>query len=1295
MGHKSFGPTLLHRLYSLSIVLVMVSSLVSPMAQPVSAATTPTPISPTDGIETTITNYPPTAIPSVVWMPVEGANNYRVQFSSDPGFASVAAEVITTNTSYTPPSMSTTLFSDGVWYWHVRVESPGTPGNYSFTMSFNKQWAAPDNLPTLETPADGTTLDFLEYPVFTWSRVTGATRYRMEIATSLDGFNTPIYSKDTISTSHQPNTLHALGGNGTYYWRVRPIDAGAHFGTSSEAHSFTLAYGTSAFGEVPTLLEPANNSQPIFTPTFHWTAIPGAEKYEIEYMTDDGICEAGTGISTKTSNTSYTPTIAFANDDYCWHVRVTNGKTNGEWSETWRFHKRWLIPPVPLTPTNTYQYGLYPLYTWAPVPGAYYYKIEIALNHVWYPPFDTNNTGNPWYTPRNYYGTTDNPYYWRVTPYDYNGNPGQTSSEASFRSIYTSTAPSLVYPLYYYLPNDPNVYGEVEVNPYADHTAPYPVFIWQRVNNPWPYGDTYAGAYRIEVSKTPLFSTLEWTVDTESTHAAPTQSNPFSPSLGQDYYWRVCPLDSLGGDCLVTPPPDNGEWWSQIWRARFDPSRGISPTNGDAPELIRPAHGDEWVEAVPLLEWKPYQDADYYQVQISRDPDFGDLEAEEEVPYPAFSSLTSFAQRFLGRTDYGTFYWRVRANVSSTWTDWSEAWRFQIASQSEWQLSRAIMDANNRLLIGDDPNDATPDNYELTTLYASNSNENWYFGFNATLDATDMTYGLYLDIDHLDGSGATQPPSDRSYTISTVTGHQPEFAIFIDQVSGSVNAQNTWVYEWKNNSYWDYPQKLSEMGGDLQFSSGYLEIEVPNSAIGMNNTTGSYSLMAFSINLSSNTLVDSVPSDPEVPGSGNLSRFTSVSEQMNLLYPFNTIGGDPTTSPYIGPFLWDFPTGGDPEGDGTQQSSPFSGSHIRVGLAPQCNDFEAEVWQYSNTMYFASANQTLLNDIVGDSTYYWCIQPRYLFAGNYGVWNSGYSFNREGFIPQNLQTSVTFATPVFSWDMVDGAGAYDLVVATDPNFGSSTIVINTLTAQNSYIPLSTLANGTYYWHVRVHRYSGIIDNWSSTASFALDLPVPTGLTPNDPSQQSPVNYMPTLCWDRLVAYDEGVPVMAAWKYRLQIASDPGFSQIFETVDTEQNCYTPSIPYADGTYYWHVAMIDGSSRASNYTSTAQFTKQYPVTTLLEPISGMQPGTPTYKWTPVDGAAYYKLEVSKSSGFSPIYDSILTVNTQYTPVFTYEKNVKFYWRVAMLDYGSKFGPFTGAEIIVGTYYLAHLPIVSKSP
>jgi hypothetical protein len=409
------------------------------------ALAVPTLISPADGSTTTADagSVPPLGIPEFKWDAVPGATWYRLEISRDIGFTSSIVSITTPNTTYTPYGVSNN-FADGVWYWHVRVEAPAPVGTYSNTWSFTKQWATTANKPTLISPANSATIDFYDSPIFSWSPVTGAARYKFQIYSSSGGWATPIYTAWTLTTSHQP--VDKLANGNSYYWRVVPIDPGDHEGTPSQERSFNADYNF-----VPVLLEPDAAATPIFTPTFRWTAVRGAQYYRLQYTTDPSF-NSGVAII-DTTNTAYTPTDTLPNDvNYYWRVRAHSGASVSDWSPFRTFIKRWYIKPVLLTPTNNYQNQRFPLYSWTPVPAAAKYKVELSLFNNFDPLYEVGWTANTFYTPQNYNGT-ELIYYWRVTPYDGNDKAGVPSNTASYRSLYTSVAPHQVYPLYYYTPD--------------------------------------------------------------------------------------------------------------------------------------------------------------------------------------------------------------------------------------------------------------------------------------------------------------------------------------------------------------------------------------------------------------------------------------------------------------------------------------------------------------------------------------------------------------------------------------------------------------------------------------------------------------------------------------------------------------------------------------------------------------------------------------------------------------------------------------------------------------------------
>lgn len=1221
---------------------------------PVRALDVPIQIAPDDGITATAEDTPPLGIPEFKWTAVTGATSYRFQISATPGFSSTVINITTVNTSYTP-SVS---FADGVYYWRVRAEAPTPSGDWSAERSFTKQWASYYNYPVLDSPDNAATIDFYDAPMFSWSPVTGAAEYKLQIYASPGGWATTTYAATTLATTHQPALKLA---NGTYYWRVVPVDAGSREGTPSDERTFTAGYNL-----IPTLLEPVDNATPTFTPTFRWTAVRGAQYYRLQYSTDPAF---GTGITTvDTRNTSHTPVATLANDvNYYWRVQVFSGSSISDWSPVYTFIKRWYIRPVLLTPTNGYQEVRFPFFNWTPVPGAASYYVELSDNPNFSPLFDDGETANTFWSPNKYNGT-ELTYYWRVTPVDGSGRYGRTSDTFSYKSAYNAVAPDLVYPLYYYEPNSFPGFPGVTATPYEDRAVAAPIFIWHRILNPLDYavpGEVYADAYRVQVSTNTGFSPIVWTVDTENTYAAPTSANPFNPAPNTDYYWRVRPL--IGG--VETAQ------WSQIWKTRFDPSKSLSPTGGSAPVLIRPTNGFEMAEASPLLEWFPLSGASAYDIQISRSSDFSEIVDSSTVPYPAYIPTQALAQRSLGDVDFGIYYWRVRKSPSGTW---SETRRFQISAQSQWAFTRTL--GTNQLQIGSDTNQATESlsnaSYNLTSLHAAQSISRWYFGFNVPTSPTlNVTYALYLDLDHAENSGGASDP--RGYSISTISAYRPEYVIYILQKSGAYSTSEAFVQRW-NGLSWDGAQDFATIGGEIAYSGGYVEISLPNTIIGYQDTTGSYSVALLSLPASSGQPQDVVPSSPNIPGGTLVSRFSGVTERMNTLLPPTNAGLDPTLFPTVIPSVWDYSI-----------RTPVAGFFLKVYTDPLFTTLVAEHEYKTNAGYWARNSNAWEEDFIGDNTYYWRVQPRYLVGPTHyaGAWSQGWRFERKGFVPQSLQTSVTFATPTFSWNIMEGAEYYTIQVDDDPNFGS--MAVNEKTRQTSFTPITTLANGSYYWRVRAHRWDGVINAWSANQSFTLSLPAPSGLY-HIPG--GAVSKSPTLCWDPILvdAPSTSTPVLAAWKYRVQVSKDPSFSPVFDTIDTEQACWTPTKGYDDAQYYWRVAMMDGQSKLGNYSPAATFTKQYPTTTLVSPVSGTRMSTILpFVWTPVVGAARYKFESSKNSTFSPVYESVTTDNTRWTLTKKYDLNVTYYWRVAIVDADNKVGPYVGATVIVSDGLFADVP------
>jgi len=91
-----------------------------------------------------------------------------------------------------------------------------------------------------------------------------------------------------------------------------------------------------------------------------------------------------------------------------------------------------------------------------------------------------------------------------------------------------------------------------------------------------------------------------------------------------------------------------------------------------APILSSPPNAETNVPNKPTLAWEKIENADYYNLQVSEDEQFGTMHYES-------NSLTSNSTRvFKNFKPGGVYYWRVRAFIEGYTGDWSDTWWFKI-----------------------------------------------------------------------------------------------------------------------------------------------------------------------------------------------------------------------------------------------------------------------------------------------------------------------------------------------------------------------------------------------------------------------------------------------------------------------------------------------------------------------------------------------------------------------------------------------------------------------------------------
>ena len=176
--------------------------------------------------------------PYLDWSKVTASTtvHYRLQVDNNADFSSPA--VSKTSVSYSYYTVTTSL-SHGTYYWRVRsVDAKGNMSAWTAPWSFTVGTVAPA-VPALVAPANGAVITD-HTPYLDWSKVTASStvHYQLQVDNNAD-FSSPAVSKTWVSYSYY--TVTTSLSHGTYYWRVRSVDASGNKSAWTTARSFRVA----------------------------------------------------------------------------------------------------------------------------------------------------------------------------------------------------------------------------------------------------------------------------------------------------------------------------------------------------------------------------------------------------------------------------------------------------------------------------------------------------------------------------------------------------------------------------------------------------------------------------------------------------------------------------------------------------------------------------------------------------------------------------------------------------------------------------------------------------------------------------------------------------------------------------------------------------------------------------------------------------------------------------------------------------------------------------------------------
>lgn len=499
------------------------------------------------------------------WGDVSGAESYMLQVSELIDFSVLAIDqsgLMASEYNYA------NLDNDKTYYWRAKAVNADSESPWSSEWSFKTILATP----ALATPLNNSE-GLSTTGTMTWSSVSGATSYDLQISTS-SNFNVNQVDLTGIgTTSYNFN----LDDSKTYYWRVRASNAdGKSPWTGAWRFKTTLL--------PPTLNFPANASTGLtLTLNLRWNAVGGATKYNVQVSTNASFTDLILNDANVASTAYYSSGAVLSHyKTYYWRVRAMNANGAGLWSDIWTFSTFISNPTLNAPASKSIDQPLSGVLEWYNVPGAYSYDLQISeyenFSMITKEEYGLNSLSY------NYDGLTYmKTYWWRVRA---KNEDGTTIWSDKWRFRTELPVPVLSAPA-----NN------------ADDQPLSGTFRWEPVSGAMAYV-IWAYEHDGESKRQVISATVEG------------GNTFFYAGLKQNalHSWKV---QAIFSDELRS---EYSESWKFTTRMTLQ-----------APELLSPADESDNIKVSGTLSWKEEQKADTYGLQVSESADFSSYAISENL----------------------------------------------------------------------------------------------------------------------------------------------------------------------------------------------------------------------------------------------------------------------------------------------------------------------------------------------------------------------------------------------------------------------------------------------------------------------------------------------------------------------------------------------------------------------------------------------------------------------------------------------------------------------------------------
>ena len=1160
--------------------------------------------------------YTNNARPTLAFGAVDGADKYRLQLSDASAFDGsgvVNTDIEITSSAYTPA----VNLPDGRYYWRVRsLDNAGHQSAFSPVVSFVVDTVLPAApvLQALSTPTRN------NRPTFTWSSISDATGYQIQIDTAL-AFNTgALVTGNTGATSFTAPVL----GDGIWYARARSSDAAGN----NSAWSATITFVVDTLAPAnPALIAPANGAViAASSVTISWGAVTGAAEYVVQISQDSGLATYEEYRVTTTQKSL--PLV-----DGTWTFRVGAGDLAGNASDILAATKRsfTIDTQAPGTPTLVQLAALInnrtPTFSWSNESAGGATSYEMQLDGVNY---TTVSTSMP--SP---VSLTDGVHSWTVAAIDAANNKSPSATPQAF--TVDATAP-----------------GAPTLTP----VTPNPT----RLTQPVLSFSSVSGAvtYLVEWDTVTTFNSGNHGIRTLSA----TSTQPTTALADGTWHWRVSATDEAG----------NTSAFSAVDGFVID-------TAGPAdPVLTAPVSGAKMASSAVTFVWSAIGDAVSYRLQTATDSSFTAPSVESNLTSTTKAVVLGdglywarvIAVDAAGNVSPGS----VSLSFTVDTTAPSTPVATPVASPTknnkptlQWSDCAGSGAVSYRLRLDASTLTVAAISYTPTIALTDGTHT---FSAAAVDDAGNISAYSAAQVFEVD---ATPPQAPVLTPVTPDPTNTTSFTLTWTPISDAVS----YAVEWDTTSSFNSGNLHSAVVttnradiGPLTAATWYWRVSARDAAT---NVGPASTVDDFTIDLTP-------PANPTLssPANGGYATSSTVtfvwaSVADAAYYQFD-ISQSPTLVTYDrtqlaatsrsvalpdGTWYWRV-LAQDAAGNLSAVASAPIRSVIVDTVAPAVptltavaspsnNTTPTLTWgavtgaaQYVVTLDSSTATVGVTSYTPGsaltDGTHTWTVASRDA-AGNQSAAAPTQSFVIDA-TPPAVPTLTAYApdpttdnTPTVIWSASSGAATYTVEWDTVTTFNSGNL--GTKTLSSTTYDLGPLGNGLWYWHVRATDAVGNNSAYSANDSFTVDTTAPAAPSPTSPANASTsTSANVTFTWSS---------VADAVSYRLQLGSDVGLNTIlFDVAGIAVT--SKALTLSDTTYYWRVLATDAAGNQTTPGSATVWSLTVDATapgkpTLATVTTPTNDATPTFTWSDesASGAVQYVMTIDST-------DTTLAATT-YTP------------------------------------------------